>query len=76
MTLFKIKKGVKKMRNKLEGIEKLYREKILSNFEYNNLVCLNNITGYSIYIDKRVVNIEGKLENIKSSIELLALKEI
>ena len=64
------------MRNKLEGIEKLYREKILSNFEYNNLVCLNNITGYLIDIDKRVVNIEGKLENIKSSIELLALKEI
>ena len=64
------------MRNKLEGIEKLYREKILSNFEYNNLVCLNNITGYLIEIDKRVVNIEGKLENIKSSIELLALKEI
>jgi len=64
------------MSNKLEDIEKLYREKNLTDFEYNNLVCLKNITGYLIDIDKRVVNIEGKLENIKSSIELLAVKEI
>ena len=64
------------MINKPEDIEKLYREKKLSYFEYNNLVCLNNITGYLIDIDKRVVNIECKLENIKSSIELLAIKEI
>jgi len=64
------------MSNKFEDIEKLCREKKLSDFEYNNLVCLNNITGYLIDIDKRVVNIESKLENIKSSIELLALKEI
>ena len=64
------------MSNKPEDIEKLYREKKLSYFEYNNLVCLNNITGYLIDIYKRVVNIECKFENIKSSIELLAIKEI
>ena len=31
------------MSNKLVDIKKLYREKKLSYFEYNNLVCLNNI---------------------------------
>ena len=64
------------MDNKPEDIEKLYREKKLSYFEYNNLVCLNKITDYLIDIDKRVVNIECNLEDIKSSVELLAIKEI
>jgi hypothetical protein len=39
-------------------------------------VCLNKITDYLIDIDKRVVNIECNLEDIKSSVELLAIKEI
>jgi len=39
-------------------------------------VFLNNIMGYLRDIDKRAVIIEGELEGIKSSVELLALKEI
>ena len=59
-----------------KDIEGLHKEKKLNDFEYNNLVFLNNIMGYLRDIDKRAVIIEGELEGIKSSVELLALKEI
>lgn len=59
-----------------KDIEGLHKEKKLNDFEYNNLVFLNNIMGYLRDIDKRAVIIEGELEDIKSSVELLALKEI
>jgi len=47
-------------------IEGLYKEKKLSDFEYNQLVCLNEIAGALIDIDKRLVtNINDQLQGIK-----------
>ena len=65
-----------RFKERKENLEELHREKKLNDFEYNNLVFLNNIMGYLKDIDKRVVTIEGELEGIKSSVELLAIKEI
>jgi len=65
-----------RFKERKENLEKLYCEKKLNDFEYNNLIFLNNIMGYLIDIDKRAVIIEGELEGIKSNIELLASKEI
>ena len=48
----------------------------MSDFEYNQLVCLNEIAGALRDIDKRLVtNINDQLQGIKFKIDLIALKK-
>ena len=57
-------------------MEGLHKEKKLSDFEYNQLVCLNEIAGALRDIDKRLVtNINDQLQGIKFKIDLIALKK-
>lgn len=57
-------------------MESLHKEKKLSDFEYNQLVCLNEIAGALRDIDKRLVtNINDQIHGIKSAIELLVPKK-
>lgn len=58
-------------------IDDLYKgkEKKLSDFEYNQLVCLNSIMSSLVGIEDHLGNINISLNDIKYKVDLIALKK-
>jgi hypothetical protein len=56
------------------NLKVLYEKEKLSDFEYNQLVCLNSIMGSLVGIDTEIVNISKSLKEIKYGLDVIAAK--
>ncbi len=56
------------------NLKKLHEKEKLSDFEYNQLVCLNSIMGSLVGIDTEIVNISKSLKEIKYGLDIIAAK--
>jgi len=60
-----------KFKNDLKG---LHNQGKLSDFEYNQLVCLNYLTGGLVNIEKRLIEVSDVLRKIEYRLETIASK--
>lgn len=56
------------------NLKKLYEKEKLSDFEYNQLICLNSIMGSLVGIDTEIVNISKSLKEVKYGLDTIAAK--
>jgi hypothetical protein len=57
-----------------EELKKLHKEEKLSDFEYNQLVCLNYIVGNLVNIDTQLRDISNNLQGIKYGVDTITSK--
>jgi len=55
-----------------ERMENLYRDGELKVFEYNQLICLNEIAGALTDINKSLLTNNDQLQGIKSKLDIIA----
>jgi hypothetical protein len=55
-------------------LKELHNQGKLSDFEYNQLVCLNYLTGGLVNIEKRLIEVSDVLRKIEYKLETIASK--